>query len=497
MLKEKLKDRLKKSKIILYSDIKGKKIESRQIEIILSLLVFLSVVTLPEKFHLMPIIGRIMLISLFAFLSGIYLYLFQPKVFKSESRLLITGLIIVVYFVLIKLLFWMDISIYLVPAAIIGILISTLLNPSLAFFISILAGILVGIMNNNTWNYFFFLLLTNWIGIFAVFHLKRRISIPLAGLLLGIGNSVVILIINLLSNHYSSFRTWQEVGWGFLGGLLAISLSSILLIVFENIFNLTTDIRLIELTDLNHPLLKNLALVAPGTYHHSIVVGNLAESAAESIGANGLLARASSYFHDIGKLNKSKYFSENNTIKIHDKLTPNMSSLILISHVKDGVDLAHQYRLSEGLVNIIREHHGTSLVSFFYQEALKENPSENLSEQNYRYPGPKPQSKEAGIVMLADIVEAASRTLNNPTPNHIKSMINRLINEKLKDNQLDECELSMRDITKIMQVFERVLIGIYHSRVDYPKTEDIVDENIDKQLAKVSQIAYKRIKKSN
>ncbi|MDD5771980.1 MAG: HDIG domain-containing protein [bacterium] len=497
MLKEKLKDRLKKSKIIFYSDIKEKRSESKYIKLILSLIVFLTVIILPETFKLMSILGRILLVSLFVLLSGIYIYLFQPKIFKSETKLLITGLILVVSFVMIKLLFWLDISIYLVPGAIIGILLSTLLKPNLAFFISSLAGILIGLMKDNTLNYSFFLLLTNWIGIFSVFHLRKRISIPLAGLILGVGNSVLILIINLIGNHYSSFKTLQEMGWGFLGGLLAISLSGILLIVFENIFNLTTDIRMIELTDLNHPLLKNLALVAPGTYHHSIVVGNLAEAGAESIGANSLLARASAYFHDIGKLNKAKYFSENNSTKIHDKLTPNMSSLILISHVKDGVDLADQYRLSEGVVNIIREHHGTSLVSFFYQEALKENPSENLSEQNYRYPGPKPQSKEAGIVMLADIVEAASRTLTNPTPNLLKSLINRLINEKLKDSQLDECELSLRDITKITQVFERVLSGIYHSRVDYPKTEDLVDENIDKQLAKVSQIAFKRIKNNN
>lgn len=497
MLKEKLRDRFKKSKIVSFSDLKEKRYKSKYIELVLSLIVFLAVIILPESFNLMSILGRILMVSLFVSLSGVYIYLFQPKIFKSEAKLLITGLILVVSFILIKLLFWLDISIYLVPASIIGILLATLIKPSLAFFISTLAAMLVGVINTNTWNYSFFLLLTNWIGIFSVFHLRRRISIPLAGLILGIGNCILILIINLINNQYSIFRIGQEMGWGFLGGLLAISLSGILLVVFENIFNLTTDIRLIELTDLNHSLLRNLALVAPGTYHHSIVVGNLAEAGAESIGANSLLARASAYYHDIGKLNKSKYFSENNNTKIHDKLTPNMSSLILISHVKDGVELAHQFRLSEGIVNIIREHHGTSLVSFFYQEALKENPSENLSQQNYRYPGPKPQSKEAGIVMLADIVEAASRTLTSPTPNLIKSMINRLINDKLNDNQLDECELSLRDITKIMQVFERVLCGIYHSRVDYPKTEDLTDENNDKQFAKVSQITYKRNKKNN
>jgi putative nucleotidyltransferase with HDIG domain len=241
--------------------------------------------------------------------------------------------------------------------------------------------------------------------------------------------------------------------------------------LLEDLFKITTDITLLELSDMNHPLLKQMVLKAPGTYHHSLMVGNLAEAAAETIGANSLLARVGAYYHDVGKIEKAEYFSENqtNAKSLHDKLTPSMSRLIITNHVKDGVEFAKKYRLKKDILDFIEQHHGTSLVHYFFQKALERVEDETmLKEEGFRYQGPKPQTKEAAIVLLADSVEAASRTLGNPTPSRVEELAHRIVNNKFIDGQLDECELTLRDLNKIANVFVRVLIGVLHSRVEYP-----------------------------
>jgi putative nucleotidyltransferase with HDIG domain len=210
---------------------------------------------------------------------------------------------------------------------------------------------------------------------------------------------------------------------------------------------------------------------APGTYHHSIMVGLLVENAAESIGANPLLARVAAYYHDIGKIRKPLYFAENlkNQGNKHDKLAPSMSALILISHVKDGVELARENKLGSVLIDIIRQHHGTSLIKFFYDKAQQQSKGEAVNEQDYRYPGPKPQSREAALIMLADAVEAAGRTLSNPTSARIQGMVQKIINKIFIDGQLNECDLTLKDLHKIAKSFNRILVGIFHQRVEYPE----------------------------
>jgi putative nucleotidyltransferase with HDIG domain len=245
---------------------------------------------------------------------------------------------------------------------------------------------------------------------------------------------------------------------------------------------------------MDHPLLKDLILQAPGTYHHSIIVGSLVEGAAKSIAANPLLARVSAYYHDVGKLKKPLYFIENvgGGENKHDHLTPTMSSLILISHVKDGVEMARENRLGERIGHIIQQHHGTSLISYFYQKAKeKENPEmESINENDFRYPGPKPQTKEAGIVLLADSVEAASRALTDPTPSRIKSLVQRITNNIFLDGQLEECELTLKDLQKIQESFDRILTAIFHQRIDYPISTSSEspkkrnDEDLDSKPAK-------------
>ncbi|MDA8414707.1 MAG: HDIG domain-containing protein, partial [Desulfobacteraceae bacterium] len=258
-----------------------------------------------------------------------------------------------------------------------------------------------------------------------------------------------------------------------VGGVLTAGFVSGFIPVIESLFNYTTDIKMLELANLNSPLLRDLMVNAPGTYHHSVVVGNLGEAAAESIGANPLLARVAAYYHDIGKISKPLYFIENQSGEEnrHDKLAPSMSALILVSHIKEGAEVAREKHLGQPIIDIIRQHHGTGLIKFFYERAKTqaESTGQTVEEQDFRYPGPKPQTREAGIVMLADCVEAASRTLVNPTPDHIMGMVQNIINRIFTDGQLDECELTLKNLHEIARSFNRILNGIYHHRIDYPE----------------------------
>jgi len=260
--------------------------------------------------------------------------------------------------------------------------------------------------------------------------------------------------------------------------------------VFEIIFGYTTDIKLLELSRMDHPVLKELSMKAPGTYHHSLVIGSLVEAAAMEISANPLLARVGAYYHDIGKLKKPDYFIENvQGENRHDKLASNMSALIIISHVKEGVAMARRHKLGKEIINVIQQHHGTSLIRYFYQKAKdQEVPDiQEINEQNFRYPGPKPQTREAGLVMLADAIEAASKTILDPDKAKIQGMVQKITNRIFTDGQLDECELTLKDLNAIARSFNRVLNGIFHQRVEYPEPAHITREksveNIDTKSA--------------
>ncbi|MFA5072812.1 MAG: HDIG domain-containing metalloprotein, partial [Nitrospirota bacterium] len=239
---------------------------------------------------------------------------------------------------------------------------------------------------------------------------------------------------------------------------------------FESLFDIATDIKLLELMDPNQPLLKELVYKSPGTYHHSILIGNLAEAAAEAINENPILARVGAYYHDIGKIHKPEYFIENQRVSEnkHDKLAPSMSSLIIASHVKDGVELARMHRLPSSIVDIIQQHHGTSLITYFYHKAKELTPYAPIAEEDYRYHGPRPRTKVAAIVMLSDAVEAASRTLENPTPQRIQALTSSIITRIFLDDQLIMCDLTLKDLRDISRSFNLILTGIFHQRIDYP-----------------------------
>jgi putative nucleotidyltransferase with HDIG domain len=264
---------------------------------------------------------------------------------------------------------------------------------------------------------------------------------------------------------------WADVPFAFAGGLANIIIVSAVMPLLEAAFKLTTDMKLLELSDQNHPLLRQLVVRAPGTYHHSLIVGNLAEEAAEAVKANPLLIRVGAYFHDVGKIVKPEYFIENQgQLNRHDKLSPSMSALILISHVKEGLEMARSHKLPKEICDLICQHHGTSLIRYFFEKA-KEQEAEgsDIHEEVYRYPGPRPQTREAGILLLADMVEAASRSQADPSPARLAGLVERLVQMAFTDGQLDDCDLTLRHLSQIREAFLRVLAGIYHHRIIYPE----------------------------
>ncbi len=285
-------------------------------------------------------------------------------------------------------------------------------------------------------------------------------------------NIAVVIALTLIAGQFPTLETMIRLSMGFLGGIFSGIVVAGMTPLVESLFKYTTDIKLLELANLNQPIFQRMIIESPGTYHHSIIVASMVEAAAEAIGANSLLAKVSAYYHDIGKVKKPHYYIENqrNGENRHDKLSPRMSALVIVSHVKDGCELAAQAGLGSEISNIIREHHGTSLVRYFYDKAKKDRNASvrALPESDFRYPGPKPQTREAGLVLLGDVIEASSRTLKNPTPSRIRNLVSERIERVFMDGQLDECELTLRDLNSISETFTRILNGIFHQRIDYP-----------------------------
>ena len=360
---------------------------------------------------------------------------------------------------------------YAVPFAGVAVLILLLEHTPTALLASALFAIALGVMTGNL-QLAAFCLLSCLAAILGLFQYKRRTALFALGLLVGSVNFVTVLAIDLLAGRYFPVSTFSfDLLCAFLGGASVSIVVSFLLPAFEALFHRTTDIRLLELANNNVPVLRQLALEAPGTYHHSIVVGSLAEAAAEAIGANAVFCRTAAMYHDIGKLTKVNYFVENQIGgNKHDSLSPRMSALIIASHVKEGIEMGKEIDLPQEIIDVIPQHHGTKLITYFYQKAKEhQDPAlGEVTEEEFRYPGPKPQTKEAGIIMIADAVEAASRTLDEPSPARLKGMIRQIIDYIFLDGQLNECDLTLRDLEKIAQSFLRALMGIHHHRVSYP-----------------------------
>jgi len=342
---------------------------------------------------------------------------------------------------------------------------------------SIFLAIVAGLVADHSFTYMVITFTASIVAARGVYGCKKREDLYLAGLKTGLISAGLIFLITLMSRPNPEFLR-SELLWatpaGLLSGLLSCFVALTLIPLWETLFVYTTDVKLLELSNLNHPLLKELIVKAPGTYHHSLVVGSMCEAAAEGIGANPLLAKVCAYYHDIGKTDYAIYFIENQRQgeNRHDQISPGMSKTILIAHVKDGVEKGLKYKLGKSLIDVIEQHHGTTLISFFYHKAKEHEDSEmhQVSENEYRYPGPKPQFREAALCMLADSIEAAARTLDEPTPARLQGIVRNIVQKKFLDGQLDECNITLKDLTVIEEAFGRILLGIYHQRVDYPST---------------------------
>jgi hypothetical protein len=362
---------------------------------------------------------------------------------------------------------------YLFPFAASAIMVRIILNSEVALVYCAICAPLLGIMFNNSLQVVIYALLGGIVGAHGVRQCKDRGTIYTAGLKVSVVNVAMAASFQIFSDSAFTMQTVYCLVFALAGGILNAAFVTGAIPLVELLFHYTTDIKLLELANLNSPILRELMIRAPGTYHHSVVVGNLVEAGAEAINANPLLARVAAYYHDVGKISKPHYFIENvrGGDNRHDKLSPSMSALILISHVKEGAELARESRLGQAIIDIIRQSHGTSLITFFYQKAkvLAGSEAQSIDERDFRYPGPKPQTREAGLVLLADCVEAASRTLSDPTAARIQGMVQKIVNNIFIDGQLDECELTLKNLHEIARSFNRILAGIYHHRIDYPE----------------------------
>jgi putative nucleotidyltransferase with HDIG domain len=429
--------------------------------------------------HFQNIIGLFLINSLFILLIGLYIYNFHKNIFSDNNKLILLSIIYIFMIFLAKIAG--EISGYLIPMAFASMLIAITIDSRLALWMTFIVSYNIGFIFLGEIDYMIVALAGSLVSVFSIRKATQRSSLTRAGLFIAITNIFSILALGLIHRSTSQIIL-NNCMWGILNGFASVILTIGILPFLESFFDITSSFKLMELSNPNQPLLKELLVEAPGTYHHSVVVGNLAETAAEEIEANALLTRVGAYYHDIGKLKRPYFFSENQEAykNTHDDMEPSLSALVIASHVKDGVDMAKKYRLPKAIIDIINQHHGTGLISYFFHRALQSNDSKNssINEENYRYSGPKPQTKEAGIILLADSLEAEARTLNNPTSSRIKNLTQNVINRNLENGQLDECNLTLRDLNKIKDVFSRILTGMFHNRVEYP------DEELIKKLKK-------------
>ncbi len=442
---------------------------------------------------------------LFLGIAVTQLWINQPKTFAQNSLVLLVFGIIFAQLAATKLLIVLcnngtfgflkpGMGVLIAPYAFAPLVLSVLLGRNHGLYaavsVSLWSSILFGTINAPL---LVCCLISGFTAVYLTLQVRRRSRLIRAG----VGVGVAIWLLSLTFGFIGPIDFFPPMAndWELIGlqsglavgnGIVTAMVVGGTLPILEQIFQVTTDISWLEMSDLNHPLLRRMTIEAPGTYHHSLVVANLAEAAGEAIGANATLCRVCSYFHDVGKLVKPEYFTENMNFERnpHDDLAPTMSALIIIAHVKEGVDLALKYKLNQRIIDIIQEHHGTSLVYYFYQRAIqqqeearadgkitniREEDIPDVQESNFRYGGPKPQTKESAIVSLADIVEGASRSLEKPTPQKIDQLVRELIEERIADGQLDECDLTLGELKVIAERFQFTLMTMLHSRIAYPK----------------------------
>ena len=470
-----IKETVEQNDIILRT---GKKINERQERILREMILIQRAQAAEEGWMqtILPLLARIFLIlSAFAVLY-LFLYFFRKDIYRSNPKLLALFLTFALQLFLVYLIehanVRFELSQYIYPVALLPIMITILFDAEVGILATFSMAFLLGILHRFDFSLSFMTIVVGTAACFTSRHVRKRSEFFRIMYSTALTFAMFALLMeNLKLTPNDEYMV--DIGYGLVNGIVVPLLAIGLLPFFESLFSITTDITLLELSDLNHPLLKRLSLEAPGTYHHSIIVGTLTESAAKAIGGNSLLARVGAYFHDIGKIEIPEYFVENQLgLKSkHEELTPSMSSIILSSHVKKGRLLGDESDIPDDVLNFIEEHHGTMIQSYFHNKAIEQG-MDKASADKFRYPGPKPQIRETGIAMLADAVEAASRTLDDPKPARINNLIQRIINDRFESGELDECPLTLKDLSKIKEAFSQILIGTFHHRITYPQKDE-------------------------
>jgi hypothetical protein len=414
------------------------------------------------------------LVALFVFMitsAGAYMFRYDRLVWDSLNRLVMLSSLLIgmVWITRGFLWFFPDLSVYVFPipmAAMLATLLIRAREGMLVAIVTALAAVLLGFSGGAA---VVAMLVWSLAAVVAMAYMTERRSLLYVGAFLVISGGAIGFVASLASG-VALDEASTSLMWAASGGLISAIFGYGLLPVFEHLFGVTTDVRLLELANPTQPLLRRLMVEAPGTYSHSVMTANLAESAAEDIGANPLLARVGAYYHDVGKIKRPGFFVENQAggHNPHDATAPTLSALIITAHVREGIELATEYRLPKEIVDIVRQHHGTSLVRYFYSKAAENGAA---AEEDFRYDGERPQSREAALVMLADSSEAAVRAMKKPNPPRIETVVRQVIDEKVADGQLDSADLTLADIETIIQIYARMLSSLYHPRIEYPGTE--------------------------
>lgn len=441
----------------------------------------------------LPALGKAMVGLVAFFCAGLLLNVTEPLLLKRNSRLILMALIILITSFFGRFVYSLsdffdllhpETVRFLLPFTMAALLTIILLGLQAGIAMGLLSALLFYRYTGNDWSVLFCgVTATLLVAAMACNRIRTRARVVKLALITGVAQFLILLAATLF--------VWDTVGVlmvlhqaaACIMGALVSALSVLLILpLLEHVFGITSDISLLEFSDLGHPLLQRLALEAPGTYHHSLVVANIAQAAAEAIGANSLEARVASYFHDIGKLTKPGFFAENIHLKEnpHDSLPPSMSTLIITAHVKEGLSLALLHKLPEAVQRAIREHHGSSMLQCFHHKAVNQlelemeetrHANRCVDDNHFRYPGPRPSTRVSAIICLADAVEAASRSLEKPTPGHLENLVNEIVRKRFDDGQLDECDLTLLDLARVKKAFVFTLTTMLHGRVAYPKDE--------------------------
>ncbi len=440
------------------------------ITLLLSFLIILDT-SLPDAnaFDYKIAAGILILLILLELILILFMRKFCKSVYNNIQKVVALSIIIIITLTAAK--FISGYSILIIPIFLAPMLISILLDLGLAVISNIILTIAVSLITKGEFGFLVMSVISGTITSFVISKAKQRSKLSAAGLLTAGINAAVIMSIGVISRgDFQKIVSDSMVAA--LNGLISIILTIGILPFIETGFNIVTPLKLLELANPNHPLLKRLLVEAPGTYHHSLMVGNMAEVAAEAIGGNALLARVGAYYHDVGKIKRPNFFKENQlSDNPHDRMTPNLSTLVITSHTHDGAEIAREHKIPQDIIDIIKQHHGSTMVACFYHKAQKDGAGKKVRQEDFRYNGPRPTSREAAVVMLADSVEAAVRSMTDRTEGKIEGLIRKIIKDKLEDGQFDMCELTLKDLNDIANGFLRVFSGYFHGRLQYPDTK--------------------------